>query len=493
MKFEILLIALLLLLVGETSCNRNRLKMDEQSLVKELADEQKSGVWQNGQATGSFSNAKPGIRYKEIRSADPSNPPVVIDIAAVQDHAAKIKASRLFQQIQVVRIPADETKSPLSHYSKNYIISNRHIYQFSRFTGIRQYDMRGRLVKDICDNNMPYIDNGEGSVAVDAREYKQQFSGAVSARLVDGKFYYQYENQPGDQCELKMVDDADNAPSISDNRTGVENHRNFEGFGKTVIDFGKPSGNGINPNLYCILPGNQLATYSSAKSPAGNAPLLTLLTKNGDTVCIFNDYDPVKHLKGRVYRSPDENYMYPVDNQFHIKPAFNDTIFELLPPNRLLAKFVLHFGDRGVNNSTEGMDPQFNLKDKLLLNDLIESDKYIFITYTRDYSCPNTAKHGTLKYGRIIFDKSKHEVIAVYSCEKPEINPEQPFSWPKAPEKNIENDLNGCPFFWPTGVTADNKPFAAVSGKRLMRYFRPGQAAPMETLQENDMVIFIYK
>jgi len=488
-----LLVVILLLLFAGTSCNRNRLKLDEKSLAKNLIEEPSRGNGQDSPSAGSFSQARPGIKFQEIRTTDPSNPPVIIDVVSDRKNNGSIKSSRLFKQIQVVRIQNDESNSPLNQYSKNYLIGMRHIYQFSRFTGIRQFDMAGNLVKDICTNNVPYTQHENGFISLNDKEYKQQFSGAVNACFANGNLYYQYDDRPANRSELKMMSDANNETYIRNNKPNIESQHNFQTIGETVVDFGKPADKGFHTDQLCILPGNQIANFPVSKSPVGNAPLLSILTTNGDTLCRFRDYDPVKNMKGRNYRSPDGSYLYSVGIHFHFKPAYNDTIFELIPPDKLAAKYILHFGNQGVRNATEGMDPQFNLKDKLLLQDLIETDKYLFITYTRDYPCPNTAKQGTLKYGRLIFDKSKNEVIAIYSDEKPYTDDNQPSSWPEAPEKNIINDLNGYPFFWPTGVTADNKPFAAVLGKKLLSCFKPGEAAPIQTLKENDMLIFIYK
>ena len=144
----------------------------------------------------------------------------------------------------------------------------------------------------------------------------------------------------------------------------------------------------------------------------------------------------------------------------------------------------------GIPSAFAGIDPGFDLKDKLILQSLLETDQYLFITYSKDYDCPNTAKSGTLKYSRLIYDKRKEATTHIYVDEAPFV-PEGKMTWPSPSEINIENDLDAMPFIWPKYVNAEGKPYSVFSGEVLMGVDTTG--LPVKKLNKNDRIIAIYE
>jgi hypothetical protein len=185
----------------------------------------------------------------------------------------------------------------------------------------------------------------------------------------------------------------------------------------------------------------------------------------------------------------DDGDAYYMDGTLYLRQSFNDTIYQLVPPNRLVPKYILDFGDLGIQSAQEGIDPGVSLKEKLILQDFLETNRYIFITYTKDYSCPNTAKQGTLKYSRLVYDKKSGTLTSIYIDEAPFIL-EGKMTSPKAPDLNIENDLDKMPFKWPASVTAGGQPFSTFSGKELLKQKNPN--FPLKNINENDRIIAIY-
>ena len=186
-------------------------------------------------------------------------------------------------------------------------------------------------------------------------------------------------------------------------------------------------------------------------------------------------------------RNQDSGDFYLLNGVYNIRQSYNDTVYTFLPPNRLTPKYILDFGDMGIKSSNEGIDISIELENKLLSPKLLESDNHLFITYTRDYSCPATAESGSLKYSRLIYDKKSKSIITMYIDKAPDY---KGVGWPNAPRPEIENDLDRMPFMWPTNITPEGKPFINISAKDLPK--PENRPEILKNVNENDHVVIIY-
>ncbi|MGE5458562.1 MAG: DUF4933 domain-containing protein, partial [Methanococcaceae archaeon] len=212
---------------------------------------------------------------------------------------------------------------------------------------------------------------------------------------------------------------------------------------------------------------------------------------SGDTVCTFKDNDPIINFSKSLYRGVDDGYSYYFNGILHLRQAYNDTIYQLLPPNRLIPKYILDFGNLGIRSANDGINPDYNLKDKLVPQSFIETNRFLFITYSKDYECPATAKLGTLKYSRLIYDKINKKIIPIYIDETPYLSKGGNMMFPSAPNTNIENDLDVMPFRWPFSVTSNGHVFSVFSGEELLEL--KDQNMPIKNIRKNERIIVIYR
>ena len=219
---------------------------------------------------------------------------------------------------------------------------------------------------------------------------------------------------------------------------------------------------------------------------------IDVVSASGDTLCRFKDFDLIRNFAKTTYRGVDAGDIYYQNGTLHLRQAFNDTIYQLNLPNSLVPKYILDFGNLGIKSAFEGVDPDVGLQDKLVHESFLETDRYLFVTYTKDYDCPNTARNGTLKYSRVIYDKKIKELIPVYLDEEP-CMPGKKLSWPSAPEINIENDLDDFPFLWPDRVTEKGEPYVRFTPKSLSEKFGDDSWLGFKGMDEKDYMIAIYK
>ena len=477
-----------LLLVAMVACkSRNKLNTNQQMLAAEIitAEQEKQTSMEelfDSQTPGDNSSV---LRISESRLADENSPPIILDILASRNNPQKIRLSELFSKIEYVPLQS-LPDSTFYEIGGSFLVSEKFIYGYS-IKGIAQYSLNGQFLKYICKNETGY-GKYNGNVML-TKEQADRFIGSSTPKLFLGKLYYLYEDRPA-KLALYMEYEESGDMHILNPAGQIENRGEILGLGKPVMkipgnedSFRTPEINPLGNNLVGFT--NNRKIYSAGKD------FFAVASTSGDTVCSFKDFDPIKTYTKSVGRGAEDGYSYVLNGILHIRQIYNDTIYQVLPPNHLVPKYVLNFGEFGIKSSLEGVDPGYDLSGKLIPGDFLETGKYLFLTYTRDYSCPNTAKSGSLKYSRLIYDKQKKKIIPVY-VDEAAFMPKGRMIWPGPPDINIENDLDDSPFLWPHETTSFGSPYSWINGKQLHEKFNTKSFGNL-SLNENDFVIAIYK
>jgi hypothetical protein len=412
-----------------------------------------------------------GRRYEEIRQVDPNNPPVKIDIIGNRTNpSGKIKLSQLFDNIEyfVIKQTPDTIKG-------RPVVCPNHIYVLDHNKGVAQFDKQGNFKRYICKSFFPHTVHADGMMSVDRKQHEISY-GATDIYWYENRLYYKYEDRPEKKIFIMEIDDDPQFIETS----GFEHDDDKLRIGTVICEL---SDNMRNVKLL----GRDMLVSPQNGKRLQETKFLTVMSIKGDTICSFKDFDPIKNYKRGTMRNPDYGDFYLLNGVYNIRQSYNDTVYTFLPPDRLTPKYILDFGDMGVKSSNEGINTSIGLENKLLSPKLLESDKHLFITYTRDYSCPATAKSGSLKYSRLIYDKKSKSIITLYIDKSPDFNGVGLHS---APLVEIENDLDGMPFLWPNAITPDGKPYINISAKDLPK--SGNRPEILKNVNDNDLVVITY-
>lgn len=487
-------VALSLFLFIGVSCNRNRLKTNEKALTKQilteeeqLAHEQTLREEREKHLMDSIAKLPKGFRFPENRSIDPQQLPVVIDIIGSRSKNPKeIKLSQLFSKVEYIRL--EQTQDSLEFtLGIQFIVAPNHIYVKSGKGSIFQYDKEGHFVRTVCTGNLQFTSYKGGMMV--SKEQADLFEGAQEVYWNGNKLCYQYENRPAQKSYLLTFDDNAGLEISSLQMPGsVEDGNQINGIGKVVTELKKDPSNRNLPTPFLV--GNNTLAFAQQRKPVRNpVNFIDVISTMGDTLCEFDDNDPIKNFSKSVYRSVDGGNTYYQNGVLHIRQSFNDTIYRLIPPNRLIPKFILDFGELGIKSANQGIDPGVNLSEKLVPQSFLETDRHLFIVYSKDYDCPNTARSGTLKYSKLVYDK-KNKTLTPIFIDMVALLPEKKMTWSFVPDGNIENDLDAMPFKWPLSVAANGNPFSSFSGEELLKI--KAQDLPFKNINKNDRIIAIY-
>ena len=491
-RIYLIVIFLVLIFVG-SSCHSNKLKNNEKALTQkilteedQLARQEQLRIEKEKLLADSLAKLPKGFRLKEERRIDPNNPPMVIDVAGNRSNPQRIKLSQLFSKIEYVRLEPNQDSSELL-LGMRCVVAPSHIYLISGRGSIFQFDRKGVFICTVCVGNLQFTRyNGMTMIT---KEQSDLFEGATGAYWNGDKLCYQYENRPAQKSYIVTFEDKEGTETSTYHLPGtVETKNPINGKGKILTELKKGSSATATPKAF-LLGSNTLAFAQQRKPVRQTANFINVVSITGDTISEFKDNDPIKNFSKSVSRGVDDGDIYYNGSTLFIRQSFNDTIYQLISPNRLVPRYILNFGDLGIRSAQEGIDPGVSLKEKLVLQSFLETTNFIFITYSKDYSCPNTAKQGTLKYSRLVYDKKTRKLTPIYIDEEPFI-PKGKMTWPSAPNIHIDNDLDGIPFIFPTLATANGQPFSIISGDVLLKSDR--QDLPFKNIRESDRIIAIY-
>jgi Domain of unknown function (DUF4933) len=498
MKKLSLQVLILLMLTVFLSCHHNRLKTNEKELAKEILSQEKTKPEAERTVLGKESsetrtNSTDSFRKKEIRSVDKQRPPVKIDIMGTLNNTRKLKLSDVASSIRYVKLqtpPDTLLLYDLFFYRPDLdskVRSDGEQIIFEGLFGLTRFNMQGEYEETIWKNKTGIMFYGKGMAAYGGKD----FFGVpfhIPVSFLNGNLYFTFHDGPtGNGQVMKYKPGTDKKLTIQP-QPESPGHSNIPG--DTLLNKNQLSGD-LFSCIYGIGPGSWAGVNDKWNSGT-TGTLLVTFSNTGDTICQFTDYDRIVNYSYGEGRNAVELKSYYYSGILTIKQEYNDTVFRLIPPDRLLPVYIIDFGKYKFS-FMDGFNPNFDLSDKFMLNSLCETNNFLFIRYTQNYDCPNTRKKNAVKFYNALFDKKEGKLY------------HQPGST-LLPE-GLENDLDGGMPFWPDFITPEGEMMRLVSGRVLKDFinsdeFRKAsiseekkqkQISMASGLKPTDMVVVIVK
>ncbi|MFB6318439.1 hypothetical protein [Saccharicrinis sp. FJH54] len=453
------LIFLIVVFILASGCKRNKLKTDEKSLAQtirteeeQLAYEQQLKEEHEKQLADSLAKLPKGFRFKEDRSVDPRIPPKIIDIAGNLHNFKSFKLSDFASEIEYVRIEQpDSSFHPQMKF--HYLMLDNYIVA-SNLYGIVLYSKQGELISNVISNKITGVHyNPEKSVVTSSGTGTHIGSGS-SLWHEGNKLYYTYVNSYTGQRYIMGLD-CNNLPVTTPSGFNPEKSGSIIGLGKVELDLNHgripPMGSKKNTSTDLLdfrSMVNSMRTFALNKNtyfyPLRGKNMLAIFNSRGDTLATFTKYEQVKNYTKTLTRGVDRGFHYQKNGKHYLRTDYNDTVFQILPPNRLLPVYVFNLGKHKIDKQ-QGIDPGVSLEGKIIPNGFAEFNNHIFIEFLKDnYDCSNNRKNKLVKqyYGVFNIFTYKFELVQADSLDY---------------SANIlENDIDGGFPVWPTTYNSDN-------------------------------------
>lgn len=472
-----LILSLLCVVVLFHSCsNKNKLKTDEHSLVKQilteeeqLEHEQQLRTEREMQLADSLAKLPKGFRFKEERGVDPEHPPMVIDIAGSLGNIKPLKLSNFASEIEYIRIeqPEDSVFHPKMKFDyqmlDDYIVA-------SNLYGINLYSKKGEFISNVVCNKTTGVTYEPEKNRIITKSPFTRIGAGWSLWSKGNELYYTYVNNiNGQQYIMKL--DCSNIPLSMSTINNTETPDAIIGKGNIDLDFnhGLPPPMSLNKKTKTeLLDRSRMKQTMSSYRLDNNTYLQSLsgekmfaiFGNNGDTLATFSKNEQVKNYTKQVMRGVDRGFTYQKNGKHYFRTDYNDTIFQIIPPNRLFPVYVLNLGEHKVEKQ-DGVDPGVSLEGKIIPSGFAVFNKHIFINFLKDnYDCPYNRRNKLVKQFYGVFDivGNKLELVQADSLDySPDI---------------LENDLDGGLPVWPSTTNSDkgNEILIPVFGHELKQH-----------------------
>ena len=441
------------------SCGGNRMKNNEKALKKQILMEEEQHVKDDAvrlkreqQLTDSIAKLPKGFRFKEVRSVDPNSQPLVIDIAGSLNNIRNFKLSDVASDIKYIRIDAVPDPNLPRDLKYKYYLTDNYIVALNLY-GTHLFSKEGRFIRTVVKNELT-------GVEFNAKEDRIRFwndytlkGGGTSVWARGDNLFYLYSNNITGQKYIMEYDCSQDqpAPYMS---FDPENQNKISGLGQVLVDLNH--GNTTPPparkhqGMWSIDPDGlyqRIGIFSPDRntyiSNLHGKNMLGIIGKHGDTLSTFTKPEQLKNYTKMQMRGTDWGTQYEKGGNLFFRSDFNDTIFQVIPPNRLQPVYVLNLGKYKVSKQ-EGVDPDVSLEGKIIPQDWADTKNYIFMTFTKDnYDCPNTRKSKSVKIYHALFSKEKHQL---FIAEGSPTDYDAPI---------LRNDLDGSVPVWPQSYMVD--------------------------------------
>ena len=488
MRNTFIISMIFLLLVLYASCHRNRLRTNEKDLAKEILLQEKNEAEKTireEQLSDSLNWHSNGFRFKEDRSVDTKQVPVIIDIAGSLNNISEIKLSDVASTISYVRIEPVPDSTILKDLKFKYYIMDNYIVALNLY-GIHLYSKSGKYLRSIVKNEMSGV-MVDGDRIIFWNDYYLK-GGGFSVQVAGNYLFYYYSNNITGQKYIMKY----NCSSIQlkpEYRFDPENPDQISGLGEVAIDLNhgntvprpprKHQGMfGGSPEAFFYDESATILNPDSYALPLHGDTMMVILNNRGDTLSEFTRLERLNNYTKSLMRGTDDGTQYIQNRSLCFRPAFNDTVFRISPPNRMIPVYVLELGEYKVSRQ-EGVDPGFDLTGRIIPEDWAETENYIFLTFTKDdYDCPDTRKNKTVKIYRAIYSKLNH-LLTIIKGDPLNYSPEI-----------LENNIDGGVPVWPLSymISKGGEMMIPLKGSELKERIKSNEfklsRAPLEKKEE---------
>jgi hypothetical protein len=475
---------LFIVFLAELSCHHNRLKINEEELINELLHRDNQNIDKVVSAEyipNVLNSDNYSLPSNGNRLADPENPPRNIDIAGNLKNIRDFRLSDLASDITYIRMEQVPDSTLPTDLKFKYCIMDNYIVAVNLY-GIHLYSREGRYIRSVVKNEFTGVRVDPGMI-VFRTDYTLK-GGGLSVHAVGNDLYYNYRNTMAGQDYIMKVD-CSSTELMSAGRTDPEFPDRITGSGTIAFDLNKGkqklSSQNMPPGLFGGSPDWLLdergflltGPDSYALPPQNENKLLEIRNNSGSLLSSFKRFERLVNYSKSLKRGTDDGDQYEFGNHYFIRPEFNDTVFMVLPPDRLLPAYVINLGEYKVTKQ-QGVDPDFDLSGKIIPESWAESKDYIFLTFTKDsYDCPANRKAGSVKIYHALYSKRNKELFVIKG---------DPFDYSA---EILENDLDGGVPVWPSSfmISGRDELLVSLKGYELKERvksekFRLSKAAP---------------
>jgi hypothetical protein len=339
---------------------------------------------------------RPGVRYTEVRKINPSAPPVRLNMA--QDAEKKeLKLTDYYSKVKYVKL-----KHPFAGQNRHFLDNTQCEILFedgggSLITGAYSsvYLTADNIVAgDYIFGYHCYDREGNFIYTIAVMDDPPEYSRKISVQITPGKKFLRNISLLDDNCMIFTAQGRYKIRMDLHNITARKTYLSRPWPGNRTMF--------ITPDSYLTYRYNVLA-----REPE---PFMYTFDIKGDTLCRFMNHNPLAAPARSAYTNPDDGSLYHYNNVPTVRQPYNDTVYRMTSPGELTAAYVFDFGERRLDMNTALFGDK---SDRLIPNEWIETDRFVFIIHTENYDCPNNRNNNSVKFFYSYYDKNDGKLYRI--------------------------------------------------------------------------------
>jgi hypothetical protein len=332
---------------------------------------------------------RPGVKFKEVRKSDPSVPPVRLNLAQVSEEKA-FTLTDYYSSVKYVKL-----KHPFAEQGRGFLANIACTVTFESGGGMMSSGTNSSVF--LTDGNIVagdfvfgyhcYDREGNFIYTIAAMEELPEYGNTISMQLTSQTTFITRLSVFDDNCVIQTM-------------RGRDRRMELHNIASRKTYLSRP----YSGARAMLLSPESFISYQYSVLAPEREPFMYAFETKGDTLCGFMNGNPlVPSIKKGVYTNPDGGEFYYYNSIPTVRQAYNDTVYRVTAPNELTAAYVLDLGERKVDVATALFGDK---SGRLIPNEWIEADRFVLITHTENYDCPNNRNNHSVKFFYSCYDKA---------------------------------------------------------------------------------------
>lgn len=208
---------------------------------------------------------------------------------------------------------------------------------------------------------------------------------------------------------------------------------------------------------------------------ADHDPMLVSLSNTNDTLATFQDYDKVKNFSHTIFRGDFPQISNQYLSVFTFSNSFNDTIFRMVPPNKIVPAFIVKLGAKNKLTAQEGFTPGVDISDKVCVYDWRETSKRIYMILRKGYG------KNEMQIFHAVYDKKTKDF---YRLSANSISGKEEGEKQASLLMEVKRDIPGVLPYWPEDISNEGEICNMLSVRSLKNMIHSQQFLTLNLLKE---------
>lgn len=343
--------------------------------------------------------------------------------------------SKISSRVEYYVINLPKIDTTIYRYADwRFALVDNYILGYSAYYGILLFNNDGKFNRYLLKNEFNYISAKQGKAI--AFNLDNQFKGVKNYPSVINKHKIAYIKEENGICHLEFI-------SFDHGQISTTNNQKIQFLSDLAFE---------NRNLKFLNETLSVSFFDTNSLANGRSDVIEI-NATGDTLAT-KTRQLTQAPKISSYKKVEDVISYYFNKNLNFISDFGDTLFSIKPNGDMEARYLLDFANRVKFKNT--FNRNYSFKNDIILSDIIETPKYLFILFTINTFDRQTVENSKVHIGKAIIEKTTNIFLHCSVENSSAIIPRFLHSYPVP--IGIRNNIDHGVPIWPRlYIEEDNK------------------------------------